>query len=205
MLKPSSFAPILAMTGVVFIMTGRREKMKEIGESLIGFSLLMFGMQTMSGAVEALADDPSFTGILTMFKNPIAGIMAGAILTAVIQSSSASIGILQALSVTGAFTYGSVIPIIMGQNIGTCATALLSSIGAGKGAKQAALVHLYFNLIGSVIFMLTYYLFDIIFIFSFTDKTAGIAGIAAIHTIFNVFATVSLLPFAGALERLVKQ
>ncbi len=202
MLKPSSFSPILAIIGIIFVMSAKNDKKKDIGEIMLGFAVLMFGMQTMSGAVEPLADVPEFTSILTMFENPILGVLAGAILTAVIQSSSASVGILQALSVTGAFTYGSVIPIIMGQNIGTCVTAMLSALGANKGAKRTAFVHLYFNLIGTVIFLILFYSGNAIFHFAFTGEIVGVAGIALIHTVFNVFTTILLLPFTKVLEKL---
>ena len=145
LLKPSSFTPVLAMIGIVLMMTGKKSKKADVGEILLGFAVLMTGMESMSGAVKPLADVPEFTNILTMFHNPILGILVGALLTAVIQSSSASVGILQALSVTGAFTYGSVIPIILGQNIGTCVTAMISSVGANRNAKRTAFVHLYFS------------------------------------------------------------
>ena len=148
MLKPSSFSPILAILGIIFLMGAKSSRKKDISEILLGFTVLMYGMEAMSGAVKPLADVPEFTGILTKFSNPLLGILVGALLTAVIQSSSASVGILQALSVTGAFTYGSVIPIIMGQNIGTCVTAMISAVGANKGARRTAFVHLYFNEIG---------------------------------------------------------
>ena len=202
MLKPSSFSPILAIIGIILTMSAKSDQKKDIGQILLGFSVLMFGMETMSGAVEPLADVPEFTNMLTMFNNPVLGVLTGAILTAVIQSSSASVGILQALSVTGGFTYGSVLPIIMGQNIGTCVTAMISSVGANKGAKRAAFVHLYFNIIGTILFMLVFYTGNSIFHFSFTNETVGVAGIAAIHTIFNIFATIVLLPFTKGLEKL---
>lgn len=156
LLKPSSFTPVLAMIGIVLMMTGKKSKKADVGEILLGFAVLMTGMESMSGAVKPLADVPEFTNILTMFHNPILGILVGALLTAVIQSSSASVGILQALSVTGAFTYGSVIPIILGQNIGTCVTAMISSVGANRNAKRTAFVHLYFNIIGTVLFLTLY-------------------------------------------------
>lgn len=202
MLKPSSFSPILALIGVILYMSGKSNKKKDIGEILLGFAVLMYGMQAMSGAVEPLADVPEFTSLLTMFDNPIFGVLAGAVLTAVIQSSSASVGILQALSVTGAFTYGSVIPIIMGQNIGTCVTAMISAVGANKGAKRTAFVHLYFNLIGTIVFLVLFYAGNALIGFSFTDDTVGFAGIALVHTIFNIFTTVVLLPFTKGLEKL---
>ncbi len=202
MLKPTSFSPILAIIGIVLIMSGKSNKKKEVGEILVGFAVLMFGMDAMSNAVKPLADVPEFTGILTKFTNPLLGVLVGALLTAVIQSSSASVGILQALSVTGAFTYGSVIPIIMGQNIGTCVTAMLSAVGANKSAKRTAFVHLYFNIIGVSVFLIAYTGLNAVIHFEFANDTVGIAGIAAIHSIFNVFATLVLLPFTKGLEKL---
>lgn len=202
MLKPSSFAPILALIGIFLIMSGKSEKKKDLGSILLGFTVLMQGMEVMSGAVEPLKDVPEFTNILLMFDNPILGVLAGALLTAVIQSSSASVGILQALSVTGGFTYSSVIPIIMGQNIGTCVTAMLSAIGANRGARRTAFVHLYFNLIGTVLFLTLYYAGNAIIGFTFADQVVGAADIALIHTIFNVFTTLVLLPFTKGLEKL---
>ena len=202
LLKPSSFSPILAIIGVAYIMFSKREKIKDIGMILIGFAILMTGMDMMSDAVKPLANVPEFTNILTMFTNPILGMIAGAVLTAVIQSSSASVGILQALCVTGAVKYSAAIPIIMGQNIGTCITAMMSSIGASKNAKRAALVHLYFNLIGTIIFMLVFYAINAIVGFAFMNDSANAAGIAVVHSIFNVTATVLLLPFSDVLEKL---
>ena len=202
MLKPSSFSPILAIIGVVFLMFTKKEKKKDIGMILVGFAILMTGMDTMSAAVKPLANVPEFTGILTMFSNPILGMIAGMILTAVIQSSSASVGILQALCVTGSVTFGTAIPIIMGQNIGTCVTAMISGIGASKNAKRTALVHLYFNLIGTIVFMVVFYALNAFLKFGFLQDPANGAGIATVHTIFNVCATVLLLPFAKVLEKL---
>ena len=202
LLKPSSFAPVLALIGILLYMSAKTDKKKVIGEILLGFAILMSGMETMSAAVAPLKDVPEFTNILVMFDNPIMGIVVGALLTAVIQSSSASVGILQALSVTGAFTYGSVVPIILGQNIGTCITAILSSVGANKDGKRTACVHLSFNIIGSVLFMVVFYLGNAIFHFPFMSETVSAANIATIHTIFNVFATVALFPFIKGLERL---
>lgn len=202
MLKPSSFAPILAMIGIVLIMGGKSEKKKDLGGILLGFTVLMTGMDMMSGAVKPLADVPEFTNILTMFDNPFLGVIAGALLTAVIQSSSASVGILQALSVTGAFTFNSVIPIVMGQNIGTCVTAMLSAVGANKGARRTAFVHLYFNLIGTILFLILYFGGNTIVGFAFADEVVGAAEIAMIHTIFNIFTTLALLPFTKTLEKL---
>lgn len=202
LLKPSSFSPILALIGIILFMAAKSDKKKNVGEILLGFAILMSGMETMSGAVKPLADVPEFTNILTMFKNPLLGVISGAILTGIIQSSSASVGILQALSVTGAFTYGSVVPIILGQNIGTCITALISSVGTNRDARRTAMVHLYFNIIGSFVFLVLFYTGNIIFRFPFVDDTVGAAGIALIHSIFNIFATCILLPFTKGLEKL---
>ncbi len=202
LLKPSSFSPVLALIGVSFLLFSKNAKKQDIGTILVGFSVLMTGMDTMSAAVKPLADIPEFTNILTMFSNPILGLLAGAVLTAVIQSSSASVGILQALCVTGAIHYDTALPIIMGQNIGTCITALLSGIGATKNAKRASVVHLYFNLIGTAIFMISFYLLNTFVNFSFLDQAAGAAGIAFIHSVFNIVATLILLPFSKGLEKL---
>ena len=202
LLKPSSFSPILAMIGVILFMFNKKEKNKDLGLILIGFSILMTGMETMSGAMQPLKDSESFKQIFTMFSNPILGMLAGAILTAVIQSSSASIGILQALCASGNVYYSAALPIIMGQNIGTCVTALISGIGASKNAKRASLVHLYFNVIGTVIFMVVFYSVNAFVDFAFLGEAANVAGIAMIHSIFNVVATVVLLPFVKQLEKL---
>ena len=202
LLKPSSFTPVLAIVGVAFLMFTRSEKKHNIGTILIGFTVLMCGMQMMSDAVKPLADVPEFTSILLKFTNPVLGMLAGLLLTAVIQSSSASVGILQALCVTGAVTYGAALPIIMGQNIGTCVTAILSGIGASKNARRAALIHLYFNIIGTVLFMTVFYAINAVFPFAFLTQPANAAGIAVIHTVFNVLATLVLLPFSHGLERL---
>lgn len=202
MLKPSSFAPILALVGIIFIMSGKSDKKKDLGSILLGFTVLMTGMDMMSGAVKPLADVPEFTNILTMFDNPVFGVIAGAVLTGIIQSSSASVGILQALSVTGVFTFSSVIPIIMGQNIGTCVTAMISAVGANKGARRTAFVHLYFNLIGTLLFLTVYFIGNAVIGFSFADQVVGEVEIALIHTIFNVFTTLVLLPFTKVLEKL---
>ena len=200
MLKPSSFAPVLALIGIIMYMFMKSEKKKYIGGILIGFAILMSGMETMSGAVKPLADVPEFTGILTMFSNPILGMLAGAVLTGIIQSSSASVGILQALCATGAVSYGTAIPIIMGQNIGTCVTALISSIGASKNAKRAACIHLYFNIIGTVLFMVVFYSINAFVPFAFLGDAASPAGIAVVHSCFNIAATCLLLPFTKQLE-----
>ncbi len=200
-LKPSSFSPVLAVIGMILIMFTKSDKKKDVGSILIGFAILMFGMDTMSSAVKPLAEIKAITNILTMFSNPVLGMLAGLVLTAVIQSSSASVGILQALCGTG-LGYATALPVIMGQNIGTCVTALISGIGANKNAKRAALIHLYFNLIGTILFMSLFYLLDTFVGFPFMDDNATKLGIAVIHTVFNVFATLFLLPFAKGLEKL---
>ncbi len=200
LLKPSSFSPILAAFGIVFIMTGKEGTIKKtVGNIFLGFAILMFGMETMSSAVLPLKDNQTFTGMLTAFSNPIFGMIAGALLTAVIQSSSASVGILQALCMSGAITYEVAIPIIMGQNIGTCVTALISSVGASKNAKRAAFIHLYFNLIGTILFMVVFYAANMVIDFSFMSETVGAAGIAVIHSLFNIGCAVVLFPFADKL------
>ncbi|MBQ2756099.1 MAG: Na/Pi cotransporter family protein, partial [Oscillospiraceae bacterium] len=202
LLKPDSFCPVLALIGVVMVMMSKKGKKKDIGAILLGFAILMTGMSMMSDAVKPLSSDPGFTKLLTMFSNPLFGILAGAIFTAIIQSSSASVGVLQVLSATGALTFGSAIPIIMGQNIGTCATALISCIGANKNAKRVAFVHLYFNVIGTIIFLALYYTANGIFDFAFADSQITAFQIAVVHTIFNVVTTLILLPFTKQLEKL---
>ena len=200
LLKPSSFSPVLAAIGIICMMTGKDgSRKKTIGSILLGFAVLMFGMETMSGAVSPLKDNSTFTGMLTAFSNPVLGMAAGAVLTAIIQSSSASVGILQALCMSGAVTYGTALPIIMGQNIGTCVTALISSVGASKNAKRAAFIHLYFNLIGTVCFMSVFYLINRFLDFPFLSDTASAAGIAAIHSLFNIGCAIVLFPFADRL------
>jgi len=202
LLKPSSFSPILALIGVFFLLFSKNAKKQDIGTIMVGFAVLMTGMDAMSAAVKPLANVPEFTGILTMFSNPILGLVAGAVLTAVIQSSSASVGILQALCMTGAISYAAALPIIMGQNIGTCITALLSGIGATKNAKRASVVHLYFNVIGTILFMAVFYLLNLFVNFPFLELAAEPAGIALIHSVFNITATLILLPFSKGLEKL---
>ncbi len=202
LLKPTSFVPILAIIGVILIMSSKSQKKKNLAYILLGFATLMTGMEAMSGAVSGLKDVPEFTGILTLFTNPILGAVAGAVLTAVIQSSSASVGILQALSATGAITYGAAIPIIMGQNIGTCVTALLSSMGANKNAKRTAIVHLYFNLIGTAVAMAAFYGVNAFIDFKFTENSIDAFGIAVLHTVFNIFCTVLWAPFTKLLEKI---
>ncbi|MBO5097250.1 MAG: Na/Pi cotransporter family protein [Agathobacter sp.] len=203
MLKPTSFSPILALIGVIMIMGAKdNTKKNDIGVILVGFAILMTGMDIMSGAVSGLKDVPEFTNILTAFSNPILGMIAGAVLTAVIQSSSASVGILQALCATGAVSFGAAIPIILGQNIGTCITAVMSAFGASKNAKRASMVHLYFNLIGTLVFMAVFYIANGILHFEFMEGAATATGIAVVHSIFNIACAVCWFPFANVLVKL---
>ncbi len=202
MLEPKNFSPLLAFIGIVFIMFSKREKLHTVAGLLIGFAILMTGMGNMSGAVAGLKDVEGFQNLFLMFSNPILGMLVGAVLTAIIQSSSASVGILQALCDTGAVKFNAALPIIMGQNIGTCVTALLSAIGAKKNAKRAAFVHLYFNLIGTILFMILFYALNAVVGFAFMGDAANKAGIAIIHTTFNVTATLMLFPFGRMLEKL---
>ena len=202
LMKPSSFAPILALIGIILLMFCKSEKKKNIGTILVGFAILMTGMDQMSAAVKPLKDVPEFTNILLMFSNPILGMLAGLVLTAIIQSSSASVGILQALCVTGAVPFGTALPIIMGQNIGTCVTAIISSIGTSKNAKRAAAVHLFFNIIGTSVFMIVFYSINAFMPFEFLNAPADAAGIATIHSLFNIGATLLLLPFGNQLVKL---
>lgn len=206
LLKPSSFAPVLAAIGIVLTMTAKdNNRKKDIGNILVGFAILMFGMETMSSAVEPLAENEKFTGILTMFSNPVLGVLAGLVLTAVIQSSSASVGILQALCMTGAVSFATAVPIIMGQNIGTCVTALISSIGANRNAKRASMIHLYFNMIGTVLFLVVFYTINaIIGGFTFLQHPATAAGIAIVHSLFNIGTVLVLYPFADQLVHLAQ-
>ena len=202
LLKPSSLSPIMALIGILMIMSKKSQKSKDIGSIFIGFAILMFGMETMSDAVKPLADDPNFTGILTRFSNPFLGVSMGAILTAIIQSSSASVGILQALCTTGVITYAVAVPIIMGQNIGTCFTAILSSVGANVNARRASFIHMYFNLIGTIIFMSAFYSYNGIVGFPFINDVVKASDVALIHSIFNVTCTIILYPMADWLVKL---
>ncbi|MBQ2980816.1 MAG: Na/Pi cotransporter family protein [Lachnospiraceae bacterium] len=202
MLKPTSFSPILAIIGVVMIMFSKKAKKQDLGTILIGFAILMIGMDIMTGAIKPLAEVDWFKELLVKFSNPILGLLAGAILTAVIQSSSASVGILQAMSMNGLITFGTAFPIIMGQNIGTCVTAMISSIGASKNGKRTAFVHLYFNLLGTVIFMVVFYTINAFVDFAFMDGAISETEIATLHSIFNVSATLILLPCRKLLEKL---
>ena len=202
MLKPSSFGPILAFAGIILAMFCKSSKKKGVGNILLGFFILMTGMEFMSSSMKPLADMPWFSSLFLHFSNPILGVLAGAALTAIIQSSSASVGILQALALTGSVTYGSAIPIIMGQNIGTCVTAMISSVGASKNAKRAAFVHLYFNVIGVVLFLTAFYSLNTLLHFEIIHDTVSVMGIAVIHSTFNVITTLVLLPFNRVLEKL---
>ena len=202
LLKPTSFTPVLALIGTAMLMFGKTSKKKDTGTILLGFATLMFGMDTMSGAVSGLADVPAFRNLFIMFRNPVLGVLAGAILTAIIQSSSASVGILQALSATGQVSYGAAVPIIMGQNIGTCVTALLSSFGTNKNAKRAAIVHLSFNVIGTIIWLSVFSLISAILKPALLDASASYFGIAVAHSAFNIACTALLLPMSSLLEKL---
>lgn len=201
-LKPSSFTPVLALIGTALLMFGKSSKKKDTGTILLGFATLMFGMDTMSGAVAGLADVPAFQNLFLMFKNPLLGVLVGAILTAIIQSSSASVGILQALSATGQVSYGAAVPIIMGQNIGTCITAILSSFGTNKNAKRAAIVHLSFNVIGTVIWLSVFSIVSAVLSPPILDASASYLGIAVAHSAFNIACTALLLPMSSLLEKL---
>lgn len=202
LMKPASFTPLLAFIGIIMIMFIKDKKKHDTAYILIGFAVLMFGMETMSGAVEPLAESEEFRKILLLFSNPIIGIIVGTIFTAIVQSSSASVGILQALTLTGSVTYATAIPIVMGQNIGTCVSAMISSIGASKNAKRAAVIHLSFNLISAVICLTVYYILNTIIGFSFVDDAANPLGIAIVHTVFKIFALILLMPFTKQLEKL---
>lgn len=203
LLKPSSFAPILGIVGVAIIMMSKKDKMKDLATILVGFTVLMLGMDIMSGAVSGLKDVPEFTQILTMFSNPVLGLLAGLALTAIIQSSSASVGILQALCTTGAVSYATAIPVIMGQNIGTCVTAMISSIGASKDARRTALIHLYYCITKTSVFMIGFYILNAIMKFSFMTESISSAGVATIHSLFNIIACVVFLPLSQMFVKMV--
>lgn len=202
LLKPESFSPLIALIGILLIMGAKRDKSKSLGSIMVGFAILMYGMQLMSDSMKPLADMPEFTQVLTAFTNPILGVIIGTVFTGIIQSSAASVGILQALSMTGGITYGMAIPIIMGQNIGTCVTALISSIGVGTSAKRVSAVHISFNVIGTIVFLIVFYLGDLIFKFTFKTEAINPVGIAFCHTVFNIATTIMLLPFTKQLEKI---
>ena len=205
LLKPTSFTPVLALIGIIFYLFCKSSTKKDTGTILLGFATLMFGMDTMSGAVAGLADVPAFQQLFLLFQNPILGVLVGAVLTAIIQSSSASVGILQALAATGQVSYGAAIPIIMGQNIGTCITAIMSSFGANRNAKRASLVHLLFNVIGTTVWLMLFCIIKAIFAPVLLDESATLPGIAICHSIFNVLCTCLLLPMSGLLEKLANK
>ena len=205
MLKPENFSPLVALGGIILIMGSKKQKRRDIGRIMVGFSILMYGMELMKDAVSPLADMPEFSSLLTAFNNPILGVLVGAVFTGVIQSSAASVGILQALALTGSITYGMAIPIIMGQNIGTCVTALLSSIGVNRNARRVAVIHISFNVIGTAVCLVLFYGGHMLFDFPFMNDPVGAVGIAFCHTVFNVLTTVMLLPFARQLEKLARR
>ena len=205
LLKPENFSPVIALVGIILIMGSKKQKRRDIGRILVGFSILMYGMELMKNAVSPLADMPEFSSLLTAFNNPLLGVLVGAVFTGVIQSSAASVGILQALAMTGSITYGMAVPIIMGQNIGTCVTALISSIGVNRNAKRVSVIHISFNVIGTVVGLILFYGGNLLFRFPFMNAAVGAVGIAFCHTVFNVFTTLLLLPFSRQLEKLARR
>lgn len=205
LLKPENFSPLIALAGIILIMGSKKQRRRDIGRIMVGFSILMYGMELMKNAVSPLADLPEFSSLLTAFNNPLLGVLVGAVFTGVIQSSAASVGILQALALTGSITYGMAIPIIMGQNIGTCVTALISSIGVNRNAKRVAAIHISFNVFGTVICLVLFYGGHTIFHFPFMAASVGAVGIAFCHTVFNVLTTLLLLPFSRQLEKLARR
>ena len=205
LLKPENFSPLIALAGIILIMGSKKQRRRDIGRIMVGFSILMYGMELMKNAVSPLADLPEFSSLLTAFNNPLLGVLVGAVFTGVIQSSAASVGILQALALTGSITYGIAIPIIMGQNIGTCVTALISSIGVNRNAKRVAAIHISFNVFGTVICLVLFYGGHAIFHFPFMAASVGAVGIAFCHTVFNVLTTLLLLPFSRQLEKLARR
>ena len=202
MLKPENFSPIIALIGVIMIMGAKSAKKRDVGTIMVGFAILMFGMELMSNSVAPLADMPEFTNILTAFKNPLLGVLVGTVFTGIIQSSAASVGVLQALSLTGSITYGMAIPIIMGQNIGTCVTALLSSIGVNKNAKKVSVIHISFNLIGTIIGLIVYFIAKDLIKFNGFDSAISSFAVAGFHSVFNIATTLILIPFSGLLVKL---
>ena len=205
LLKPENFSPVIALVGIILIMGSKKQKRRDIGRILVGFSILMYGMELMKDSVSPLADMPEFSSLLTAFNNPLLGVLVGAVFTGVIQSSAASVGILQALAMTGSITYGMAVPIIMGQNIGTCVTALISSIGVNRNAKRVSVIHISFNVIGTVVGLILFYGGNLLFHFPFMNAAVGAVGIAFCHTVFNVFTTLLLLPFSRQLEKLARR
>ncbi len=204
LLKPENFSPLFALAGILLIMGSKRQRRRDVGRILIGFAILMSGMEMMKNSVSPLAEMPGFSDLLTAFRNPLLGVAVGAVFTGIIQSSAASVGILQALALTGSITYGVAIPIIMGQNIGTCVTALISSIGVSRGAKRVSVIHIAFNIIGTAIGLIVFCGGDLLFHFPFMDSAVGAVGVALCHTIFNIGTTALLLPFSRQMEWLAR-
>ena len=205
LLKPENFSPVIALVGIILIMGSKKQRRRDVGRIMVGFAILMYGMELMKNAVSPLADMPEFSSLLTAFNNPLLGVLVGAVFTGVIQSSAASVGILQALAMTGSITYGMAVPIIMGQNIGTCVTALISSIGVNRNAKRVSVIHISFNVIGTVVGLILFYGGNLLFHFPFMNAAVGAVGIAFCHTVFNVFTTLLLLPFSRQLEKLARR
>lgn len=205
LLKPENFSPVIALVGIILIMGSKKQKRRDIGRIMVGFSILMYGMELMKDSVSPLAEMPEFSSLLTAFNNPLLGVLVGAVFTGIIQSSAASVGILQALAMTGSITYGMAVPIIMGQNIGTCVTALISSIGVNRNAKRVSVIHISFNVIGTVVGLILFYGGNLLFDFPFMNAAVGAVGIAFCHTVFNVFTTLLLLPFSRQLEKLARR
>ena len=202
LLKPENFSPVVALIGIILIMGSKKQRKQDVGRIMVGFAILMYGMELMKDAVSPLADMPEFSSLLTAFNNPIIGVLVGAVFTGLIQSSAASVGILQALALTGSITFGMAMPIIMGQNIGTCVTALISSVGVNRNAKRVSAVHISFNLLGTVIFLILFYGGNLIVPFPFLNDAIDAVGIAFFHTLFNLVTTILLLPFSRQLEKL---
>ena len=205
LLKPVNFSPVIALVGIILIMGSKKQRRRDVGRIMVGFAILMYGMELMKNAVSPLADMPEFSSLLTAFNNPLLGVAVGAVFTGIIQSSAASVGILQALALTGSITYGMAIPIIMGQNIGTCVTALISAIGVSRNAKRVSAIHISFNVIGTAVCLVLFYGGNLLFHFSFMNAPVGAVGIAFCHTVFNVLTTLLLLPFSRQLEKLARR
>ena len=205
LLKPENFSPVIALVGIILIMGSKKQRRRDVGRIMVGFAILMYGMELMKNAVSPLADMPEFSSLLTAFNNPLLGVAVGAVFTGIIQSSAASVGILQALALTGSITYGMAIPIIMGQNIGTCVTALISAIGVSRNAKRVSAIHISFNVIGTAVCLVLFYGGNLLFHFSFMNAPVGAVGIAFCHTVFNVLTTLMLLPFSRQLEKLARR
>ena len=205
LLKPENFSPVIALVGIILIMGSKKQRRRDVGRIMVGFAILMYGMELMKNAVSPLADMPEFSSLLTAFNNPLLGVAVGAVFTGIIQSSAASVGILQALALTGSITYGMAIPIIMGQNIGTCVTALISAIGVSRNAKRVSAIHISFNVIGTAVCLVLFYGGNLLFHFSVMNAPVGAVGIAFCHTVFNVLTTLLLLPFSRQLEKLARR